>query len=121
MSDAPMLQVEDVAHAFGGVQAVAGASLSVGAGKFIGLIGPNGAGKSTLLDCISGNINNFSGKVSFDGEDIAGLPMYKVSRRGLVRSFQSSRVFGHLTVMSNLMVAPAGQKGEGLLPAVFGG
>jgi ABC-type branched-subunit amino acid transport system ATPase component len=92
-----MLQVEDVAHAFGGVQAVAGASLSVGAGKFIGLIGPNGSSKSTLLDCISGNINDFSGRVRFDGEDIAGLPMYKVSRRGLVRSFQSSRVFGHLT------------------------
>jgi branched-chain amino acid transport system ATP-binding protein len=68
MSEAPMLQVEDVAHAFGGVQAVAGASLSVGAGKFIGLIGPNGSSKSTLLDCISGNINDFSGRVRFDGD-----------------------------------------------------
>jgi branched-chain amino acid transport system ATP-binding protein len=121
MNDEQMLQVEDVAHSFGGVQAVSGASLTVGSGKFLGLIGPNGAGKSTLLDCISGNIKNYSGRVVFNGEQISGLPMYKVARRGLVRSFQSSRVFGRLTVTSNLMTAPRGQKGERLVSALFGG
>lgn len=119
--EAPLLRVESVAHSFGGVQAVDGVSFDVRRGEFVGLIGPNGAGKSTLLDCISGQINGYRGTIRFDGQDISRLPMFKVARRGLVRSFQVSRVFDRLTVLSNLMAAAPGQKGERLLWAVLGG
>jgi branched-chain amino acid transport system ATP-binding protein len=117
----PLLRVRGVAHSYGGVQAVRGVSIDVRAGEFVGLIGPNGAGKTTLLDCISGAVRPRAGSVTFRGIEIAGKPLYAVARLGLVRTFQTARVFPRTTVLSNLMSAPMGQRGEGLVAAVFGG
>jgi len=119
-AETALLRVDSVAHAYGGVQAVRGVSFDVRRGDFVGLIGPNGAGKSTLLDCISGQISNYRGRVFFDGADLSHSPLYRVARRGLVRSYQISRVFDRLTVLSNLMVAPPGQDGERLVGALAG-
>jgi branched-chain amino acid transport system ATP-binding protein len=116
----PLLRVRDVAHSYGGVQAVRGVDLEIRAGEFVGLIGPNGAGKTTLLDLISGAVRVKRGTVTFFGQDITGKPLHAVARLGLVRTFQTARVFARMTVLSNLMAAPAGQRGEGLVGAVFG-
>lgn len=117
---APVLEVADVAHSYGGVQAVNGVSFSVQAGTFVGLIGPNGAGKTTLLDCISGAVTGYRGSVKFLGQDITHWELSKVAKLGLIRTFQTSRVFGRLTVLSNLMSGPQRNPAEGLLGALLG-
>ena len=116
----PLLQIEHVGQWFGGVQAVNDVSFSVPAGSFYGLIGPNGAGKTTLIECASGVIRSYRGKVSFDGQDITGWPLHRVANLGLVRTFQASRVFGRMTILSNIMAGPPRQRGERLLDACFG-
>lgn len=119
--DGPLLSARGVAHSYGGVQAVRGVDLDVRAGEFIGLIGPNGAGKTTFLDCISGAVRPRAGRIVFRGIDVTGRSLHSVARLGLVRTFQTARIFARMTVLSNLMAAPAGQRGEGLLAAVLGG
>ena len=116
----PLLSVRDLHRRFGGVQAVSGASFDVPAGRITGLIGPNGAGKSTVLNVIAGAIKPTSGQVSYRGQDIAGLPSYKVARRGIIRTFQLSSEFAALTVLENLLVAAPGQRGEALWQAALG-
>jgi ABC-type branched-subunit amino acid transport system ATPase component len=100
-----LLEVKDVVKAFGGVHAVNGASFSVRKGSLTGLIGPNGAGKSTMIELISGFQAPDEGTIHFDGQPIGGLPAYRVSRLGLMRSFQSPREWGGLTVMENMLLA----------------
>lgn len=100
-----MLEVQDVFKAFGGVHAVNGASFSIRQGSLTGLIGPNGAGKSTMIELISGFQAPNAGTIHFDGQPIGGLPAYEVSRLGLMRSFQSPREWGGLTVMENMLLA----------------
>ena len=117
----PILRLRGVRHSYGGVQAVQGVDLDVAAGEFLGLIGPNGAGKTTLLDCISGAVRPRGGTIEFRGEDVTRMPMHGRARRGLVRSFQTARVFGRLTALTNLMAGPRDQRGENLLHAFFGG
>jgi ABC-type branched-subunit amino acid transport system ATPase component len=91
-----LLEVKDVVKAFGGVHAVNGASFAVRKGSLTGLIGPNGAGKSTMIELISGFQAPDEGTIHFDGQPI-GL--------GLMRSFQSPREWGGLTVMENMLLA----------------
>ena len=100
------------------MQALAGADLRVGAGTITGLIGPNGAGKTTLFNCVSGLIPPEAGRVVFDGADITGWRADRVTRRGLVRTFQIARGFPRLSVLENLMLYGAGQPGETLWRAL---
>jgi ABC-type branched-subunit amino acid transport system ATPase component len=106
----PLLDVRDLRIDFGGVRAVDGASFAARPGQITGLIGPNGAGKSTAMKLIAGAMRPTSGQIVYDGADIAGQPAWAVARRGLIRTFQLSSEFGHLTVMENLLVAAPGQR-----------
>jgi neutral amino acid transport system ATP-binding protein len=110
----PLLDVRDVAHAFGGVRAVDGATFDVEAGSITGLIGPNGAGKSTLFNCISGFLRPRSGRVSMDGRRIDRLPPHRIARAGLVRTFQTPRALTRMTVAENVMLATPRHPGERL-------
>jgi neutral amino acid transport system ATP-binding protein len=110
----PLLDVRDVAHAFGGVRAVDGATFDVAAGSITGLIGPNGAGKSTLFNCISGFLRPRSGRVSMDGRRIDRLPPHRIARAGLVRTFQTPRALIRMTVAENVMLATPRHPGERL-------
>jgi len=105
--------------AFGGVQAVDGATFVVPAGSISALIGPNGAGKSTAVNVIAGAVSPDGGKVRLFGHDITGWPAHRVAGAGLVRTFQLSRELGRLTVLENLMVTPRGQLGESLWNVFF--
>lgn len=116
----PLLAVEDVSVAFGGVRAVDHLSFDVAPGSIVGLIGPNGAGKSTALKVIGGEVRPSSGRVRFDGVDLVGEAPYEAARRGLVRTFQLGGEFARLTVMENLLVAVPGMKGQSLLGALAG-
>ena len=116
----PLLTVRDLHRQFGGVRAVNSASFEVPPGRITGLIGPNGAGKSTVLNVIAGAIKPSSGEISYQEQDITGLPSYKLARRGIIRTFQLSSEFAALTVLENLLVAAPAQRGEALWQAALG-
>ena len=101
------------------MRAVRDADLAVRHGSLTALIGPNGAGKTTAFNLISGFVRPDSGRVSFQGEDVTGLRADRVARRGLVRTFQLTRVLAKMRVIENVMLASADQPGENLLVAAF--
>lgn len=114
-----LLEVSGLRRGFYGVTALDGADLAVQAGTITGLIGPNGAGKTTLFNCISGVIPPEAGQVLFDGADITGWRPDRITRRGLVRTFQIARGFLSLTVLENLLLYGPDQPGESLATALF--
>ena len=99
-----LLELKGVTKFFDGLPAVIGVDFSVHQGEIVGLIGPNGAGKTTLFNCISGYFPPTKGKIFFKGEDITGLKMYQVAQKGLVRTFQHSKLFTELTVLENMLI-----------------
>ena len=99
-----VLEVERLSKRFGGLAAVAEASLNVDSGGITALIGPNGAGKTTLFAIISGFLEPDSGSVRFDGRDITGLAAHRICRLGLVRTFQIVQPFAGLSVRENIAV-----------------
>ncbi len=115
-----VLVVEGIARSFGGVHAVADATFTVPRGAIVGLIGPNGAGKSTALGIISGFITPESGRVTFAGRDVTGVPANRRARQGLVRTFQLTHEFSRLTLLENLLVAARRHRGETVLGALAG-
>lgn len=101
---APLLDIQSVTKRFGGLVANREISFQVAPGELIGVIGPNGAGKSTLFDLLTGFQAPDEGRILLDGESIAGLSPDRISRRGIGRTFQKLRPFGHMTVLENVMV-----------------
>lgn len=100
-----MLEIEGLTKTFGGLTAVDNVDLRVEEREIRALIGPNGSGKTTLLNCISGVYKPDRGCVRFRGENVAGLPPYRLTRKGIGRTFQDIRLFNSLTVLENVMVA----------------
>ena len=105
----PLLRVRTVAKAYGGLQAVKSFSLDLQAGAILGIIGPNGAGKSTLFNIISGQVSPDSGEVEFDGRPVAGRASEAMARLGLSKTFQTSRPFGTMSFLENVMVGALSQ------------
>ena len=91
-----ILEVTDLRKAYAGVHALDGVSFAVEAGSITGLIGPNGSGKSTAIDCISGFQKLDGGKVVLAGVDITGQPAHHIARAGLMRTFQTVRIYERL-------------------------
>ena len=105
---APILRLSGVGRRFGGVVAVSGVDLEVRPGERRAILGPNGAGKTTLFNLISGEFPPTTGSVELFGRDVTALPARKRARMGLSRTFQTSRLFGGLTVDDNLYLAVLG-------------
>ena len=116
----PVLDIQDVTFNYGGVQALAGATVKAPKGRVTGLIGPNGAGKSTLVEIIAGGLKPSSGHIYYEGRDIAGLRREELFKLGIARTFQQTRLLPRLSVLENVMIAAPGQTGENLLTAMFG-
>ncbi|SFL82153.1 high-affinity branched-chain amino acid ABC transporter ATP-binding protein LivG [Marinobacter zhejiangensis] len=100
-----MLEVRNLSMRFGGLLAVDQVSLDVNEHEIVSIIGPNGAGKTTVFNCISGFYSPTGGTIRFQGEEVQGKPDYKISRLGMVRTFQHVRLFNKMTVVENLLVA----------------
>jgi len=100
-----LLAVESATKVFGGVRAVDGCSITIAEGTVTAMIGPNGSGKTTLFNLITGYMKADSGQVTFAGRDVTGTDPGRLYRQGLTRTFQQARIFPHLTVEENLIVA----------------
>src|SRR3989304_5576713 len=103
------LEVDGVAIHFGGIRAVADASLTVGAGEIHALIGPNGAGKTTVFNLVSGLYAPDRGTVRLHGRAIQGLPSHQICHQGLARSFQITSLFRGLSIYENLRLSVQAQ------------
>jgi branched-chain amino acid transport system ATP-binding protein len=105
---APILRLRGIGRRFGGVVAVSGVDLEVRPGERRAILGPNGAGKTTLFNLISGEFPPTGGSIELFGRDVTALPARTRARMGLSRTFQTSRLFGGLTVDDNLYLAVLG-------------
>jgi ABC-type branched-subunit amino acid transport system ATPase component len=100
----PILELDHVTRAFGGLIAVSGVSLALATGEMVGLLGPNGAGKSTTFNLSCGYLAPTSGTVCLRGEDIAGRHPSDLARSGVGRTFQTPVAFPDLCVIDNVLV-----------------
>jgi len=104
-ANAPLLQVQSVTMAFGGIVAVKDLSFDVTKGEILALMGPNGAGKTTTFNLIAGALLPTSGRILFDGADITRVKPDARCKAGVARTFQITQPFDELTVVENVMVA----------------
>jgi branched-chain amino acid transport system ATP-binding protein len=114
-----VLEVKDLQIAFGGVKAVDGLSLSVGAKEIIAVIGPNGAGKTSAFNCITGFYKPTSGAVLLNGQNITGKRPADIAAAGVSRTFQNLRLFADLTVLDNVRAGMHLYGGQNWLDAIL--
>lgn len=114
-----LLSITDVRKAFGGLQALDGATIEIAEGELVGLIGPNGAGKTTLFDCISGVLSPDNGHVRLGETEIMGLGPHEVARAGMVRTYQRTREMSTMTVRNNMLLAALDHPGKRAIPAIL--
>ena len=119
MGASTLLDVQNLTMRFGGLTAVDGVSFEVQPKQIVSIIGPNGAGKTTAFNCISGFYRPTSGQILLNGQAIHHLPDYKISRLGLVRTFQHVRLFKRMSVIENLLVAQHRHVNTHLLSGLF--
>jgi branched-chain amino acid transport system ATP-binding protein len=99
-----MLAGTGLRHSFGGVSALCAVDVDVAAGEVVGVIGPNGSGKTTLVDALTGMLRADAGGVELAGVDVTGRGAASLARRGLARTFQSTRLMESLSVRDNVLL-----------------
>ena len=112
MADEFILETQGLSREFAGFFAVRDVTLKVRRGSIHALIGPNGAGKTTCFNLLTKFLQPSAGRILYNGQDITATPPANVARMGLVRSFQISAVFPHLTALQNVRVALQRQHGS---------
>jgi branched-chain amino acid transport system ATP-binding protein len=105
-----VLQAEHLCIAFGGVKAANEVSLCAEPGKVTSLIGPNGAGKTTVLNMLSGFYRPDAGLIRIGGAEVQGRPAWRIARAGIARTYQTTQLFGSMTVAENLAIAGGGEE-----------
>ena len=114
-----ILEIKNLRKSFGGLKAVDITNLNFERNKIISLIGPNGAGKTTFFDLITGFTKQDSGTTTFDGKNISNLESYKISRLGMVRTFQLTKVFDRMTVNENILFSASSLKNDRFINSLF--
>jgi branched-chain amino acid transport system ATP-binding protein len=99
-----LLELDHVTMQFGGIVALDDVTVHVDSGEIMGLIGPNGAGKTTVFNVVTGVYHPTEGDVRFDGRSIVGEKRYRITKRGIARTFQNIRLFPEMTALENVMV-----------------
>ena len=115
----PVLQVDALTLAFGGVKALTGVGFDVAPGSITAVIGPNGAGKTSLFNTISGFYRPATGRVLFEGQDITRVPAPQRARLGLARSFQNIALFRGMTVLDNIKLGRHAHLKANVFDALF--
>jgi len=100
-----IIEVQGVSKSFGGVVANHDVSMSVESGGITGLIGPNGSGKTTLFNSIVGYHPIDAGSIQFEGREISKLPVQKIARLGMLRTFQQTRIYGAMNGVENMLIS----------------
>ncbi|MCL1793205.1 MAG: ABC transporter ATP-binding protein [Oscillospiraceae bacterium] len=98
-----LMQINNLTMRFSGITAIENLSFDIEKGTITSLIGPNGAGKTSVFNCITGFYGATSGDILFNGETLIKLKPYKITHKGIIRTFQNVRLFKNLTVMENVM------------------
>lgn len=114
-----LLETVDLNRYFGGLHAVQNVSFTARAGDIKAIIGPNGAGKTTLFNLIAGSIPPHSGKVIFKGKEITHQKPHVIAKQGLLRTFQTTKLFPHMTVFENVMVGRHTQSRAGFISGML--
>ena len=107
-----MLEIDGLSVAYGGLHALSGLSLTVAQGQFVAIVGPNGAGKTTLFKAISGTVAPLSGRITYDGRDLLGVPPWHRAHLGIAHVPEGRQVFSALTVLENLEMGAYPQTGR---------
>ena len=115
----PIVVADHISREFGGLRAVDVGHLEVQRGVITALIGPNGAGKTTFFNLLTGFDQPTTGDWSFNGKSLKRIAPHRVARLGMVRTFQLTKVLSRLTVIENMRLGATGQRGEGMLSAMF--
>jgi branched-chain amino acid transport system ATP-binding protein len=115
-----ILEIKNLTVNFGGVVAVNKLDLEIRSGEITALIGPNGAGKTTVFNLITGVYKPTSGDIIYKGSSVVGLNKYKVTKKGIARTFQNIRLFGESTALENVMTAADVHSKSGVVGALFG-
>jgi branched-chain amino acid transport system ATP-binding protein len=104
-----LLELKDLSMSFGGLKVIDGLDLTVNEREVVSVIGPNGAGKTTLFNLITGIYRPDAGEILLEGGSLVGLPPYKITRRGVARTFQTLRLFLNMSVIENVMASQYGR------------
>ncbi|NQU43582.1 ABC transporter ATP-binding protein [bacterium] len=104
MTPDAILEVRELSKRFGGVHALEGVECIVPEGQVFAVIGPNGAGKTTFFNCLTGVTRPTTGSIRFQNRPLAGLPSHRIAEAGIARTWQTIRLFEHMTVLENVLV-----------------
>ncbi len=115
-----LLVAERVRKEFGGLVATNDIDFAIPAGSIVALIGPNGAGKTTFFNMLTGVYTPTSGRIAFDGVDIAGKPPHAIVERGIGRTFQNIRLFQQMTALENVLVGMHSRLSAGIIGSILG-
>lgn len=115
----PLLKVDHAGIRFGGLKAVSEVNLELRQGELVGLIGPNGAGKTTFFNLLTGVYVPTEGSISLAGEKLNGLAPYKITKKGISRTFQNIRLFNDLSVLDNVKIAYHSLAKHSILSSIF--
>ena len=114
-----VLTTEKLTKRFGGLLALHQVDVKIHRGEIVGLIGPNGSGKTTLFNCVSGFYKPEEGKVFLKGEEITSLQAHQIARKGVSRTFQLAKLFSHMSVIENLIIAKHLTNEAGFVSSLF--
>ena len=120
-ADPVAIRATGVVKTFGGLKAVDVDRIVIPKGRITALIGPNGAGKTTFFNLLSGFDKVDSGTIELNGEDITGMPPHRLAAKGMVRTFQLTKVLSKMSTLENLKLGALGQRGENFFVALFRG
>ncbi|GAA3033069.1 ABC transporter ATP-binding protein [Streptosporangium longisporum] len=115
-----MLELKSLVMRFGGVTALRDVNLTIKEGEIFALIGPNGAGKTTVFNVVTGVYQPTEGEVRFLGERISGVKRFKITKRGIARTFQNIRLFHNMTAIENVMVGADAHHRSGMVSVALG-
>jgi branched-chain amino acid transport system ATP-binding protein len=114
-----LLEVRDLVKDFGGLRAVNGFSFTIAEREILGLIGPNGSGKTTCINMIAGYHKPTGGKIIYNGEEIQGKKPWEIAQKGILRTYQRTKLFPSLTALENVLYASHMQGRSDAIDAVF--
>lgn len=114
-----VLEIKNVTKRFGGITALKNISFTIEKGQIYGLIGPNGAGKTTMFNCITNIFSPTEGEIYFNGENITGIKPFKITEKGICRTYQNIRLFPRMTALQNVMVGGHSRISSGVFRSVL--